>query len=135
MIVGNVCVANDLVIELRGYFDERGTKRFADWLEGLDPIAAAKITMTLARMELGNLANSFESISEKMVTGSSSCSVAAPRGANRKISKFRLALLREAVESILNGELDAGKSVLRDYVNATVGFQDLRRTRPFRQRA
>ena len=38
---------------------------------------------------------------------------------------FRQALLREAVESILNGDLDAGKAVLRDYVNATVGFQNL----------
>jgi hypothetical protein len=43
---------------------------------------------------------------------------------------FRQALLREAVECIINGGLDTGKAVLRDYVNATVGFQDLeRRTR------
>ena len=33
--------------------------------------------------------------------------------------------MREAVECILNGDLDTGKAVLRDYVNATVGFQDL----------
>jgi DNA-binding phage protein len=39
--------------------------------------------------------------------------------------KFRKALLREAVESYLNGDLDTGKAVLRDYVNATVGFQEL----------
>lgn len=39
--------------------------------------------------------------------------------------KFRQALLREAVECILNGDLDTGKAVLRDYVNATVGFQNL----------
>jgi DNA-binding phage protein len=38
---------------------------------------------------------------------------------------FRQALLREAVECILNGDLETGKSVLRDYVNATVGFQKL----------
>ena len=38
---------------------------------------------------------------------------------------FRQALLREAVECILNGELDTGKAVLRDYVNATMGFQSL----------
>lgn len=37
--------------------------------------------------------------------------------------KFRQALLREAVESYLNGDLETGKAVLRDYVNATVGFQ------------
>ena len=39
--------------------------------------------------------------------------------------KFRQALLREAVESYLIGDLETGKSVLRDYVNATIGFQAL----------
>ena len=39
--------------------------------------------------------------------------------------KFRQALLHEAVESYLNGDLETGKAVLRDYVNATVGFQAL----------
>ncbi|MEP7353884.1 MAG: transcriptional regulator [Acidobacteriota bacterium] len=39
--------------------------------------------------------------------------------------KFRKALLREAVESYLNGDLETGKAVLRNYVNATVGFQVL----------
>jgi DNA-binding phage protein len=40
-------------------------------------------------------------------------------------AKFRQALLREAVECVLNGDLDTGKAVLRDYVNATIGFQSL----------
>lgn len=39
--------------------------------------------------------------------------------------EFRQALLREAIECIINGDLATGKAVLRDYVNATVGFQDL----------
>jgi DNA-binding phage protein len=39
--------------------------------------------------------------------------------------KFRQALLREAVESYLTGDLETGKSLLRDYVNATIGFQAL----------
>lgn len=38
---------------------------------------------------------------------------------------FREALLEEGVERLLAGELDVGKSVLRDYVNATIGFQEL----------
>ena len=43
---------------------------------------------------------------------------------------FRHALLREAVECVIKGDLATGKAVLRDYVNATVGFQDLeKRTR------
>ena len=39
--------------------------------------------------------------------------------------KFRHALLREATECIITGDLPTGKAVLRDFVNATVGFQDL----------
>ena len=38
---------------------------------------------------------------------------------------FREALLEEGVQCLLGGEVDVGKSVLRDYVNATVGFQEL----------
>src|SRR3954451_11302643 len=38
---------------------------------------------------------------------------------------FRAAMLREAVEALLAGDVDAGRSVLRDYVNATVGFEGL----------
>jgi DNA-binding phage protein len=47
------------------------------------------------------------------------------RARAQRDSDFRQSLLREAVESIINGDLKTGKSVLRDYVNATVGFQDL----------
>ena len=38
---------------------------------------------------------------------------------------FRQALFREAVECVINGDLATGRAVLRDFVNATVGFQDL----------
>jgi DNA-binding phage protein len=35
------------------------------------------------------------------------------------------ALLREGVGAFLNGELEIGKGVLRDYINATIGFEAL----------
>lgn len=38
---------------------------------------------------------------------------------------FRAALLTEAVELLLNGDVATGKLVLRDYINATVGFEEL----------
>jgi DNA-binding phage protein len=38
---------------------------------------------------------------------------------------FRDALLREAVDRFLAGEMDVGKAVLRDYINATIGFERL----------
>ncbi len=47
------------------------------------------------------------------------------RARAQRDAKFRQALLREAVESYLNGDLETGKAVLRDYVNATIGFQEL----------
>ena len=38
---------------------------------------------------------------------------------------FRDELLREGVECLLSGELDTGKAILRDYINATIGFEKL----------
>ena len=38
---------------------------------------------------------------------------------------FRAALLTEAVELLLAGDVETGKAVLRDYINATVGFEKL----------
>lgn len=38
---------------------------------------------------------------------------------------FREALLTEAVEQFLSGEVDTGKAVLRDFINATIGFERL----------
>jgi DNA-binding phage protein len=40
---------------------------------------------------------------------------------------FREALLTEAVELLLSGEVETGKAILRDYINATVGFERLAR--------
>jgi DNA-binding phage protein len=42
--------------------------------------------------------------------------------------EFRVGLLEEAVEALLRGELEEGKILLRDYVNATVGFERLAET-------
>jgi DNA-binding phage protein len=50
------------------------------------------------------------------------------RARAQRDTKFRQALLREAVECIVNGDLATGKAVLRDYVNATVGFSDLEKS-------
>jgi DNA-binding phage protein len=38
---------------------------------------------------------------------------------------FRRELLCEGVETMLNGDVDTGKAVLRDYINATIGFGEL----------
>ena len=38
---------------------------------------------------------------------------------------FRQALLKEAVNCLLSSDVETGKSLLRDYVNATIGFGEL----------
>jgi len=40
-------------------------------------------------------------------------------------SAFRRELLREAMESFLTGDVEAGKAILRDYINSTIGFHEL----------
>ncbi len=40
---------------------------------------------------------------------------------------FRAALLKGAADTFLSGDVETGKAVLRDYVNATVGFEALAR--------
>ncbi len=38
---------------------------------------------------------------------------------------FREELFKQGIECLLNGDVDTGKSILRDYINATVGFDAL----------
>ena len=38
---------------------------------------------------------------------------------------FADALLREGIDTMLAGDVDTGKAILRDYIKATVGFEKL----------
>jgi DNA-binding phage protein len=38
---------------------------------------------------------------------------------------FREALLSEGVDAFLAGDMETGKAVLRDFINATIGFEQL----------
>lgn len=40
---------------------------------------------------------------------------------------FARALLGEAVQAMLAGDLDTGKALARDYINAAIGFEELGR--------
>ena len=39
--------------------------------------------------------------------------------------EFRVGLFREAIDALFSDDLETGKVLLRDYVNATVGFETL----------
>ena len=41
--------------------------------------------------------------------------------------KYRWELFREGVERLLAGDRDTGKAILRDDINATIGFEELSR--------
>jgi DNA-binding phage protein len=43
----------------------------------------------------------------------------------RRDPAFRKELLREGIQSFLSGDVETGKSILRDFINATVGFDEL----------
>jgi hypothetical protein len=43
----------------------------------------------------------------------------------KRDQKFRENLITEAAECLLAGDVETGKTILRDYINATVGFEKL----------
>jgi putative addiction module killer protein len=45
------------MLDVREYLDQDGSSPFAGWFSTLDAIAAAKVTIVLARIEQGNLSN------------------------------------------------------------------------------
>ncbi len=47
------------------------------------------------------------------------------RARAKRDARFRKELLREGVESMLSGDIVTAKTILRDYINATVGFPGL----------
>jgi DNA-binding phage protein len=40
---------------------------------------------------------------------------------------FRDALFAEGMDALLGGDVETGKAILRDYINATIGFEALAR--------
>ena len=47
------------------------------------------------------------------------------QGQAKADKKFAEALLREGVDAMLSGDVDSGKTILRDYIKATLGFEKL----------
>jgi DNA-binding phage protein len=43
----------------------------------------------------------------------------------RRDAAFRKELLRASLEAFLAGDVEAGQTILRDYINATIGFSQL----------
>jgi len=94
------------MMSIRGYVDRNGNQRFANWFEGLDASAAAKVTLALTRIEQGNFSNAksvgggvyefkidfgpgYRITSAKTAIGLSFSSAAARRNGSKGISRRR----------------------------------------------
>ena len=138
-------------MEVLEYIKEDGSNPYKKWFETLNAQAAAKVTVAKARLELGNTSSIkwFDGIGEyridwgpgyrvylvqdgKNLIEETEITMAITRDykntINERVAKepaFTAALLDEAITLFLNGEPEVARLVLRDLVNATVGFEDL----------
>jgi hypothetical protein len=107
--------------DLRSYVDEHGRVPFEAWILDLDRQAQAKVTIALSRLQRGNLSNAeYENVMP--LTRSFKEFV---KSRIERDPKFRQALFQEAVQTLIEGDVDTAKSVLRAYINATIGFPAL----------
>ena len=91
------------MMDIREYIDAQGRSPYAKWFDRLNAQATGDLrTMTLTR--------SFKETIQARIEHDPA---------------FREELLKEGVECLLSGDVDTGKAVLRDYINATIGFQAL----------
>jgi len=79
-----------------------------------------------------NAANAVEGLQEAQVAGDVTMPLTREfketvQARIKQDRKYRKELLREGVASLLAGDLDTGKAILRDYINATIGFEELSR--------
>jgi putative addiction module killer protein len=141
-----------MTIEIVEYLDGKGRSPFAKWFDDLPATAAAKVAVALDRIGrglLGDVKSVGSGVSERRIDfgpGDRAISMDRLQGSATKrraivaLTKsfkdtvraraqrdpdFRLALIREAVEKLVDGDVESGLSILGDYVNATVGYKTL----------
>jgi DNA-binding phage protein len=104
---------------VREYVAADGRSPFGIWFDRLNPEAAAKVATALIRLAGGNEGK------ERTAMPLTRDFKQTIRARAERDPKFRTELLREGLESMLNGDIATAKTVLRDYINATVGFTEL----------
>lgn len=131
-------------MRLREYLDDFGRSPFGAWFGGLDAQAAARVSVSLTRIERGNLSNVEPAPAARRRNRQTAVGrLQGPEEERHRLMAltrafkdtvlarvqsdpaFREALLREGVNALLEGDVDAGKAILRDYIKATVGFEAL----------
>jgi len=136
------------VLDVREYIDTAGRSPFTKWLRALNVQAAAKVATALERIADGNLSNvktvgngvlaggpppgkgELGRLPEQEDSGKNTMPLTKDfretiRERAQQEPRFRKALLREAIELMLSGDEKMGRAILRNYINATVGFRQL----------
>ena len=103
---------------------EDGSSPYADWFATLDSVAAAKVTVAKVRIAQGNFSNVewFRGEVSMVLTRDFKETVVSRVKSD---PAFAQALLDEALTLLLNGDPQTAKLILRDLVNATIGFEAL----------
>ena len=94
-----------------------GSSPFADWFESLDPIAAAKVTIAIARMEQGNLS------AVEWFRGIGECKIDWGPG-------YRIYLAKDGLKFILLLGGGTKKRQQRDIDHALALWNDYKRRKP-----
>ena len=118
-----------LVIDVREYLDLKGRSPYAAWFDHLNAQAAATLgpatVFILGKTPLlptGKTTNGGSRRTSMPLTRDFKETI---RARVQRDPKFRKELLREGIESMITGDIAAAKTILRDYINATVGFTEV----------
>ncbi len=127
--------------------DANRPRIFANWIATTDPAPAAAVAAELVRVEQGNISHVTPDESGRYllsVPGSWGCRVVFGRPRDSLHSAlgtlmvrfrpavlarlrcdraFRHAWLREGIQSVVDGELDAARAILRLHVNGAAGWE------------
>ena len=106
-------------IRVEEYIRPDRSSPYRDWFDGLDAQAAAKVTTAKLRLELGNISN----VKRTMALTRDFKKTVVARV--ERDPAFARALLDEAATLFLSGEPETARLILRDLVNATLGFEQL----------
>jgi hypothetical protein len=103
------------MIRVFEYLDRQGRSPYRAWFDDLGAEAAAKVAAVVYRLAEGEE-------STMALTRDFRETVAARA---QRDPRFREMLFREALNFYLAGDTAEGKAILRDLVNATIGFERL----------
>ena len=96
-------------MKVQEYIGEDGSNPFKAWFDGLNAQAAARVFVEEKEVTMALTRDYKQTIRERAA----------------RDPDFAASLMNEAVTSILNGEPETARLILRELVNSTIGFEHL----------